>query len=305
LLAFFSFLFLFFPSSLEKVFVFDLPPPQITEIFPKVPFPKTELVPKTPILKEPQKERIQEGEEVQKRKEIQEKKETQEKQLLFKTPRAFELNSKKIIEFTNEARVKNNLLPLKENQLLNQSAYLKAKEMLELQYFAHESPSGKRLEDWLLQVGYSYLVAGENLAMGNFPNERILVDAWLQSPGHRENILNPRFDEIGVAVIKGNFQGKETLLAVAHYARPQSACPKVDEELRALIEKNQKELENLANILNNLKKEILEEGKVEKVEEYNNLVGQYNTLLEETKNLVEKYNEEVKAFNECLKEVVS
>jgi len=291
LFALFGLVFLFLPTSQERVFIFNLPPPQIIKTFPKVPLPKTELVPESSLSKKPSIENIEEKEE-------------RKKHSLFKISFVLELDPKKIIEFTNEARTKNNLPPLKENQLLNQSAYLKAKEMLELQYFAHESPSGKKLENWLSEVGYSYLIAGENLAMGNFPSEKILVDAWLQSPGHRENILNPRFDEIGVAVLKGNFQGKETLLAVAHYAKPQSACPKVDEELKELIEKNQKELENLAGILNNLKKEIVEEGKIEKVDEYNNLVGKYNNLLEDTKNLVEKYNEEVKAFNECLNETV-
>jgi uncharacterized protein YkwD len=92
--------------------------------------------------------------------------------------------------------------------------------MFENQYFAHESPTGEKVSDLAKKFGYDFLLIGENLAMGNFSSDEDLVLAWMESPGHRENILNEKYQEIGVAVKKGIFEGKEVWIAVQHFGLP-------------------------------------------------------------------------------------
>jgi uncharacterized protein YkwD len=218
------------------------------------------------------------------------------------------LTSAGIIQWTNFQREKYGLPPLKENLRLNLSAQLKVQDMFEKQYFAHLSPSGEGVKDLAEVVGYEFIALGENLALGNFQNDKEIVEGWMNSPGHRENILNKNYQDIGVAVQKGEFEGKSVWLAVQHFGRPLSACPQLDENLKAEIEKNQNEIEKLRETLTVLETEIKmmrpKRGSnyIQKVQEYNALVLQYNNLVDQTKSLIVNYNNQVNLFNQCLKE---
>jgi len=211
-----------------------------------------------------------------------------------------------VIQWTNNQRVKYGLPPLKENAFLNASAEEKVKDMFQNQYFAHQSLSGLGVGDLADEFGYQFIAIGENLALGNFKNDEALVQAWMDSQGHKENILNENYQEIGVSVIKGTFEGKTTWLAVQHFGRPLSACPAIDEFLKLKIESLQKQIDATEDELNDLKNEIAaikpKRGPIynQKIEEYNNLVYQYNALIEELKILVNQYNNQVKTFNECV-----
>ena len=211
-----------------------------------------------------------------------------------------------VIQWTNSQRAKYGLPPLKENSRLNVSAELKVQDMFENQYFAHLSPSGKGVKDLAEVVGYEFIAIGENLALGNFENDEVLVRAWMDSPGHRANILNPGYQEIGVAVQKGEFEGKTTWLAVQHFGRPLSACPQPEETLEAQIDSNQTEISKLQATLAKLESELrtvrLKRGPTynQKVQEYNAFVSQYNNLVDETKALITNYNTQVKLFNQCV-----
>jgi len=216
------------------------------------------------------------------------------------------LTQKGIIEWTNYFREKYNLKPLKENALLDESAKLKLDDMFEKQYFAHVSPEGIELKDLMKNVGYEFIVIGENLAMGNFENDKELVEAWMGSQGHRENILNERFEEIGVAVKKGIFEGKEVWIAVQHFGKPLSSCPLPDENLKKKIEENEEKLKEIEKELSLLKEEIEKTRPKwvarEKIKEYNELVEDYNLILKETQDLISKYNQQVKIFNQCIQQ---
>lgn len=111
-----------------------------------------------------------------------------------------------IIDGTNIERKKAGLNPLKENSALSYAAYLRARDILEFQDFSHEATkSGNRDINFATKVvGYRYSSIGENLALGDDSNE--VMAGWLNSPGHKENILRHDFDEIGVAVLNGSFQ---------------------------------------------------------------------------------------------------
>jgi len=214
------------------------------------------------------------------------------------------LTQKGIIIWTNIFRKDFGLKPLKESEILDQSAKLKLEDMFNNQYFAHISPEGIELKDLMKDVNYEFIVIGENLAMGNFENDKELVNSWMESEGHRENILNEKFQEIGVAVKRGNLEGKEVWIAVQHFGKPLSACPLPDENLKKKIENNETKLKEIEKELLSLKEEI--EKKVpkwmvkEKIKEYNDLVNKYNFLLKETQNLISEYNQQVKSFNNCL-----
>jgi len=211
-----------------------------------------------------------------------------------------------VILWTNVEREKNGLPLLRENFYLDASAKAKLKDMFENQYFAHYSTSGVGVGELAQRYGYEFIAVGENLALGNFKDDQDLVQEWMASPPHRRNILNSRYQDIGVAVGRGIFEGKPTWIAVQHFGLPLSACPQPEEGLKEKIEANQEKLRKLQILIENLQEELKSirpkwsTAYKQKVAEYNNLVEKYNTLLEETKILVNEYNNQVKIFNNCV-----
>ena len=123
------------------------------------------------------------------------------------------ITPERIMELTNQEREKLNLAPLRENKLLSEAARQKAADMFAFNYWAHISPSGRTPWTFFTDVGYKYQYAGENLAR-DFRDPESVVRAWTDSPSHRENIVNPKYQEIGVAVVDGTLQGVETTLVV-------------------------------------------------------------------------------------------
>jgi len=210
-----------------------------------------------------------------------------------------------VIKWTNFQREKYGLPPLKESPELNASAVMKAQNMLAKQYFGHLSPSGEGVADLVKIVGYQFIAIGENLALGNFETDETLVQAWMESPGHQANILSLKYQEIGAAVLQGEFEGKTTWLAVQHFGLPLTACPQPPKAILTKIEINQAQMKELEITLRELQLEIRrlrpKWGPIysQKVEQYNNLVSQYNELLTQTEDLINQYNNQVILFNEC------
>lgn len=124
-----------------------------------------------------------------------------------------------IFDLTNTSRATQNLPSLTWNNTLAQAAALKAEDMIQNNYFAHTSPSGKTPWYWFGQVGYKYYYAGENLAM-NFNSSQAVNDAWLNSPSHRENIMDPHYTQIGIAARSGIINGQYTTVVVELFASP-------------------------------------------------------------------------------------
>jgi len=211
------------------------------------------------------------------------------------------LSKDEIIKITNVQRQKYGLAPLKENSRLDSSAEAKTEDLFLNQYFEHESPTGIDVSDLAQKAGYEFIILGENLAMGNFKDDEALVQAWMASPGHRENILNSSFTEIGVSVLKGEFQGKTTWIAVQHFALPLSACVSASESIKTTIEANEKEILRIEEILNSMKDNL---NTRKDVREYNSLVLQHNNLVDKNKDLIEEYNRQVGIFNQCLTEAI-
>lgn len=219
------------------------------------------------------------------------------------------LSKENIILLTNEYRKENgNLAPLGENEKLNLSAQKKLEDMFNGQYFEHISPNGEGVSDLSKEAGYEYILIGENLAMGNFRDDMALMDAWMASPGHRANILNENYVEVGIALGKGVFDGNNVWMAVSHFGTPLSVCPPIDGVLYGVINTNQKEIDKMEEDLNIRKKKIeggfLYEGNTvsEQIKKYNELVNIYNYLLKKVKEEINKYNAQVNVFNNCVRD---
>lgn len=211
-----------------------------------------------------------------------------------------------IISWTNFFRQTNAVSPVKENLNLNKIALLKLTDMLQKQYFEHISPSGEGIGDVAEKEGYKFVLIGENLALGDFTDDQDVVRAWMNSPGHRANILKPSYIEIGVAAQKGFFNGREVWLSVQVFGVPLSFCNGPESGLLKKIESNKLQLKSTKEHLDLLRSVIDGEkyqtrDEYEKlVSEHNSFVGVYNLLSSETKSLIQKYNEEVVLFNQCV-----
>src|SRR3989344_4156925 len=211
-----------------------------------------------------------------------------------------------IIEETNLRRPQKGLPPLSISLKLSNSAENKVNDMFVKQYFEHQSPTGEGPSDLANAVGYDYLLVGENLALGNYESNKILVDAWMNSPGHRENILDPKYKEIGVAIRFGTYDGSQVWMAVQEFGRPASDCPIPDEILETKINDDKDIATELKNQITVLYEEINamspKSGETynEKVSVYNTLIIQYNALVEALKTMIINYNAQVEAYRSCI-----
>lgn len=133
-----------------------------------------------------------------------------------------DVTSQTLLDDTNAERAKANVAPLTINERLSAAATSKARHMFEQQYWAHTAPDGTTPWYWLREANYQYAYAGENLAKG-FRTSSALTRAWMDSPQHRDNMLNPNYEQIGFAVIEGRLNGETTKLVVAMYGTPATA----------------------------------------------------------------------------------
>ncbi|MFH1896506.1 MAG: CAP domain-containing protein [bacterium] len=118
-----------------------------------------------------------------------------------------------IVGLTNQKRQELGLSTLTYDARLEAAAQAKGENMLANDYWAHTSPLGKTPWQFILSQGYDYIYAGENLAK-DFAYAEEAQSAWMASPTHKANIVNPNYKNIGVAVVKGDLNGEEAVLVV-------------------------------------------------------------------------------------------
>lgn len=107
-----------------------------------------------------------------------------------------------VFELVNEVRAKHNLPPLLLYNELSSVAREKSKDLMVGNYFDHNSPTYGSPFDMMKKFGITYRTAGENIA-GGFDTSEEVMDGWMDSPGHRANILNPSYTHIGVGYVSG------------------------------------------------------------------------------------------------------
>ena len=129
---------------------------------------------------------------------------------------AAQISPSEVIRLTNDRRITAGLSPLSENGALSQAAQAKGADMLNKGYWAHFAPDGTSPWSFFTDFGYRYRYAGENLAR-DFSSPGAAVDAWMNSPTHRENILNGNYKEVGIGVVEGNLAGVETTIIVQFF----------------------------------------------------------------------------------------
>ena len=155
------------------------------------------------------------------------------------------------------------------------------------------------------KVGYDYLIMGENLALGNFKEAEDLLQACMDSPGHRANILNVLYQEIGLHVAQGTYEGHRVWFAVQHFGTGRTACPVVSKTLKNEIDnmnvslnRQQLEIEAKKEEIEDL--ESREESYEEQVDIFNSMINAYNQMLQISRQKITEYNKQINSFNTCL-----
>lgn len=126
------------------------------------------------------------------------------------------ISPEEIIKLTNKERAKAGVPEVQVDPLLTQAALAKSSYMLAKNYWAHTAPDGTEPWKFVMDTGYKYRFAGENLAR-DFTTSDAVVSAWMSSPSHKENLVSTRYQDIGVAVVKGEFDGVQTSLVVQFF----------------------------------------------------------------------------------------
>jgi uncharacterized YkwD family protein/spore coat assembly protein SafA len=111
-----------------------------------------------------------------------------------------------VVQLVNAERQKQGLNPLQLDKQLSNVARAKSQDMRDNNYFSHQSPTYGSPFDMMKSFGISYRYAGENIAAGQRNPEEVMK-AWMNSSGHRANILNPNYTHIGVGLVKGGSYG--------------------------------------------------------------------------------------------------
>ncbi len=124
-----------------------------------------------------------------------------------------------IIALTNTERAENNAGVVTEDALLDKAAQAKADDMAANGYFSHVGPDGKTPWQWVAGSGYKYQYAGENLAV-RFVDSADVINAWMESPTHRANIVKGVYTAIGVGVAQGMYEGQSATFVVQYFATP-------------------------------------------------------------------------------------
>lgn len=127
-----------------------------------------------------------------------------------------------LLQETNEERVAGNLKSLTLNAKLNHAAQMKAADMAKRDYWSHNTPEGNPPWVFFTKAGYDYKAAGENLAYG-FANSTEAVAGWMASPGHKANIMNTGYNDVGFGIANADdYQGTgPQTIVVAMYGTPQ------------------------------------------------------------------------------------
>lgn len=136
---------------------------------------------------------------------------------------ATDVSVQKLLELTNNEREKVNLQPLQYNEKLAEAAKNKAENMFSKNYWSHYGPAGETPWEFILGSGYQYEYAGENLAK-NFLFSDGIVEAWMNSETHKENLLRSEYSDVGFAIVNGVLNGEETTLVVQMFGKPLYAA---------------------------------------------------------------------------------
>lgn len=130
---------------------------------------------------------------------------------------ASSINSQKLGELLNRERKSRGLSELIWESRLEEAAVKKGEHMIANNYFEHYAPDGTTPWYFINETGYRYKLAGENLAM-DFTTCEAVHDAWMASITHRDNMLNPKYEDYAIAITNGKINGENTAIIVEYFA---------------------------------------------------------------------------------------
>lgn len=128
-----------------------------------------------------------------------------------------------LLRRVNEARRRANIAPLDLDPRLVEAAQGRADDMADREYYGHTTPEGEGFGQAVARAGYAYAATAENIARGQESVAEV-VDGWLESPGHRANLLDPLFTDVGFGFAPGQLGNEHTLLWVQIFGRPAASA---------------------------------------------------------------------------------
>jgi uncharacterized protein YkwD len=138
-----------------------------------------------------------------------------------------EITATNVLLLMNDYRASEGLGPLRSDERLDLAAADRMHQMEEESFWSHQSPRGESPFRWLDHRAYRYRAAGENLASG-FETARLLVQSWMESSGHRANILSADYEDCGIAIIEGSTLGPSSGKSiVVMFGRQSPAQPQI------------------------------------------------------------------------------
>ena len=120
-----------------------------------------------------------------------------------------------LLSAINSARTAAGVPPLRNSPPLTSAANWQSRALARAGYLDHTSPDGSTLVDRLTRVRWRGAAAGEVLAVAGAPGDAVAM--WLQSPGHRENLLRPSFKTVGLGLARGVWNGRPALFVTADF----------------------------------------------------------------------------------------
>ncbi len=124
------------------------------------------------------------------------------------TPVTLDLPEKQMLDLHNQKRASQGLSRLCVHPALQKAAEAHSQEMIDKDYFSHNSYNGQSFSARIKSFGYNYRTVGENIAWGTgsrgTPDS--IFNAWMNSSGHRANILNANFKEVGIGAVTGTYK---------------------------------------------------------------------------------------------------
>lgn len=137
---------------------------------------------------------------------------------------ASSISADRLVELANQSRIEAGVSALNTSSQLTAAAKAKGEHMFEHQYWAHYAPDGTSPWYFIINAGYDYVYAGENLAK-DFITSDAVHNAWMNSPSHRDNLLNSKYKDIGIAVVDGVFEGQQSTIVVQMFGSKTATSP--------------------------------------------------------------------------------
>lgn len=216
----------------------------------------------------------------------------------------FEGTNEDIIRLTNQERKEKGLKEYIVSDRLMFSAQKKAQDMKRGEYFAHTSPDGVEFWSFVQQAEYEYKSVSENIAEGYYSAPSV-VDAWMNSEGHRKNILSVDFEEMGVAILDFKDQeGNESYVLVQHFGLQTGQDAQAEQEVvcEKEIKKNCSKIEDKKDELRELVKEQDKVIETAEKEGYSrkDLIELYDNLdnLKDYRNEMKEHSKECEEFKQ-------